>query len=163
MKISTLKPAAAAAKHDHSRCVGDALRAAERVCADRVVRLTPIRRQVLEIVWSSHDPIGAYDIIAKLPRGERPAAPMTVYRALDFLVEQGLVHRLDSLNAFIGCDRATERHAGQLLVCRRCGRVTEIDDDRVRQAVDATTAEHGFRCDATLELKGVCESCAAQA
>ena len=121
--------------HDHQRCVGDALERAERVCADRVVRLTPIRRQVLEIVWSSHDPIGAYDIMAKLPRapGERPAAPMTVYRALDFLVEQGLVHRLDSLNAFVGCDRATERHAGQILVCQRCGRVAEIDAEIATQ------------------------------
>ncbi|MFO0451495.1 MAG: Fur family transcriptional regulator [Pseudomonadota bacterium] len=143
--------------------MGDALRAAERVCADRVVRLTPIRRRVLEIVWSSHDPIGAYDIIAKLPRGDRPAAPMTVYRALDFLVEQGLVHRLDSLNAFIGCDRATERHAGQLLVCGRCGKVTEIDDPRVQRAVDAAAAEHGFRCDAALEVKGLCARCSGAA
>lgn len=145
--------------HDHDRCVDDALRAAERVCADRVVRLTPIRRQVLEAVWGSHEPIGAYDIIAKLPRAARPPAPMTVYRALDFLVEQGLVHRLDSLNAFIGCDRATERHAGQMLVCRRCGHVDEIDDPRVRRAVAGAAADHGFRCDETIELKGVCSSC----
>jgi Fur family zinc uptake transcriptional regulator len=146
-------------RHDHGRCIDDALRAAERVCAERVVRLTPIRRQVLQVVWGSHDPIGAYDIIAKLPRADRPAAPMTVYRALDFLVEQGLVHRLDSLNAFIGCDRATEPHAGQLLVCRRCGHVQEVDDARIRRAVTGAVAEHGFRCDQTIELKGLCARC----
>jgi Fur family zinc uptake transcriptional regulator len=149
-----------ARRHDHGRCIDDALRAAERICADRVVRLTPIRRSVLEVVWGSHEPIGAYDIIAKLPRDSRPPAPMTVYRALDFLVEQGLVHRLDSLNAFIGCDRATEPHAGQLLVCSRCGHVQEIDDARVRRAVTAATADHGFRCDQAIELKGLCERCA---
>jgi Fur family zinc uptake transcriptional regulator len=127
------------------------------------VRLTPIRRQVLEVVWGSHDPIGAYDIIAKLPRADRPVAPMTVYRALDFLVEQGLVHRLDSLNAFIGCDRATEQHAGQLLVCHRCARVTEIDDPKLRRALDAAATAFGFRCDASVEIKGVCAECAGRA
>ena len=92
-------------EHDHRVCVKDALEQATAICAKRGARLTPIRRRVLELIWASHKPSGAYDILEALSqesRGKR-IAPPTVYRALDFLLEQGLIHRLESLNAFIGC------------------------------------------------------------
>src|SRR3546814_5327185 len=81
--------------HDHDRCVDAAIEKAETLCSARGARLTALRREVLSILWSSHAPMGAYDVLAKLNEDGRRAAPMTVYRAIDFLMEQGLVHRLD--------------------------------------------------------------------
>ena len=90
--------------HDHSRCVAEALAEAEALCAKQGTRLTTLRKRVLELVWASHKPLGAYDILGVLSEEDgRRAAPPTVYRALDFLLENGLVHRIASLNAFIGC------------------------------------------------------------
>ena len=89
--------------HDHGRCSADTLRHAEALCAKRGERLTPMRRQVLEVLAASHRPVGAYEIIdAVAARGPRPA-PITVYRALDFLTAQGLAHRIESRNAFLAC------------------------------------------------------------
>ena len=94
----------AARPHDHSRCVSHALAEAEAICARQGLRLTALRKRVLELVWASHKPLGAYDILGVLSDEDgRRAAPPTVYRALDFLLENGLVHRIASLNAFVGC------------------------------------------------------------
>jgi len=89
--------------HDHASCVAAAVATAEKLCQERGLRFTSIRCRVLELVWGSHKPIGAYDILEVLGKESESAAPPTVYRALEFLIEAGLVHRLDSLNAFIGC------------------------------------------------------------
>src|SRR5579872_6651908 len=105
--------------HDHAACVGDALDRAASLCVQRGARLTEIRRQVLELVWRNHAPIGAYDILGAMQDGHRGAAPPTVYRALDFLMEQGLVHRIESLNAYVGCDRPEQAHVSQFLICKR--------------------------------------------
>jgi Fur family transcriptional regulator, zinc uptake regulator len=148
-------------RHDHRRCVARALTDAETICAARGARLTDIRRQVLELVWASHEPVGAYDILGKLAR-ERggKAAPPTVYRALEFLLEMGLVHRVDSLNAFIGCKSPTEEHAAQFLVCRDCHHVEEIDSPAVQRALLKEVRESGFSLDASsLEVKGQCAKC----
>src|SRR5262249_40395465 len=89
--------------HDHRHCIDDALSRAETVCAERGARMTPLRRRVLELVWDSHAPIGAYAIMDLLRAADdRAAAPPTVYRALEFLLDQGLVHKIESLNAFVG-------------------------------------------------------------
>src|SRR5918999_799750 len=103
--------------HDHLSCIGDALDRAAVLCDQRGARLTPLRRRVLELVWRGHEPVGAYDLLAQMGR----AAPPTVYRALDFLIEQGLVHRIESLNAYVGCDRPEAAHASQFLICTDCG------------------------------------------
>jgi len=90
--------------HDHSRCVSHALAEAETICARQGLRLTALRKRVLELVWASHKPLGAYDILGVLSDEDgRRAAPPTVYRALDFLLENGLVHRIASLNAITDC------------------------------------------------------------
>jgi len=145
--------------HDHRQCLSAALLTAERVCAERDLRLTPIRRQVLAIVWNSHEPVGAYQILALLPRSTRAPAPMTVYRALEFLVEAGLVHRVDSLNAFIGCPQADANHKAQLLVCRSCHGVQEVIDPGVGRALARSSEAHGFAPDAPFEIKGLCRAC----
>ena len=97
------KPAFHEGGHEHQSCIEDALARADDVCRERGVRLTPLRRRVLELVWSSHRAVKAYDLLAALGDAVGAAKPPTVCRALEFLMAQGLVHRIDSLNAFVGC------------------------------------------------------------
>lgn len=154
--------------HDHVRCIGSALSRADALCAGRGARLTAIRRRVLELVWASHRPRGAYAILDDLAQdgahdgthaGRKPA-PLTVYRALEFLVEQGLVHRIESLNAYVGCAAPGEMHTGQFLVCQACGEAVEIDDPRVAEAVMACARDHGFSVRRqTVEVSGLCPAC----
>jgi len=147
--------------HDHTACRLDALDRARRLCADRSVRLTPLRERVLELVWSGHRPRGAYDLLAELAAADgRQVAPLTVYRALDFLVEQGLVHRIESLNAFVGCPDPGRSHAGQFLVCERCGNAEELTDAGVADAIAAAAAARGFSVTRqTVEMAGICPAC----
>ena len=146
--------------HDHVRCVARALEQAERVCRARGARLTKLRARVLEIVWQSHRPLGAYDMLAVLAAEGRSAAPPTVYRALEFLLEQGLVHRLSSLNAYVGCSRPGHAGSGQFLICERCGNAAEIDDPEVARAIGRSAGAHGFEAGRhTVEISGVCPEC----
>ena len=146
--------------HDHGRCVSDAVATAEAICRRRGLRFTPQRRRVLELVWNSHRPVGAYDILELLQEDSHKAAPPTVYRALDFLIEADLVHRLDSLNAFVGCPDPRRPHTGQFLICRDCRSVTELDDGEISEIVDRKAADLGFTAiRQTLEIQGLCENC----
>ena len=146
--------------HDHAHCVADALAAAERCCAARGAQLTPIRRRVLELVWSSHAPIGAYEILAALGRETGKVQPPTVYRALDFLKAQGLIHRIESRNAFIGCAQPGTRHAGQFLLCRGCGEAAELVADKALAALDRQAAALGYSVEhRTVEFEGLCPHC----
>ena len=148
------------AAHDHTACVRDAIDVASRLCGDRGAQLTDIRRRVLELVWSSHTAVKAYDILDRLGSGERSAKPPTVYRALDFLMEQGLVHRVDSLNAYVGCARPEHAHQGQLLICAACGTVDEIEDAGIDAAIAAATDAARFVVQhPTIELRGLCTRC----
>jgi Fur family transcriptional regulator, zinc uptake regulator len=146
--------------HDHDDCISAALDAAERVCREKGLRFTGIRRRVLELVWASHKPIGAYEILDRLNRQGKRAAPPTVYRALEFLIEAELVHRLDSLNAFIGCPDPGSSHAGQFLICRQCRSVAELDDDEISGLVGRKAADHGFTAVRQMvEIEGLCPHC----
>jgi Fur family transcriptional regulator, zinc uptake regulator len=147
-------------KHDHQRCITRALSVAEKVCNERELQFTAIRRRVLEIIWQRHAPIGAYDILSALKKNDGALAPPTVYRALEFLLEAGLIHRIDTLNAFIGCELPQEPHAGQFLVCRECSRVTELDDPSIGRLLAQKATAAGFAADAqSVEIKGVCKLC----
>ena len=151
-----------ATRHDHERCVEDAFVRAERVCAARGVRLTDLRRAVLKIVWESHSPIGAYDILDRLRDTGRRAAPVTVYRALDFLIANRLAHRLASQNAYLGCDHPEESHGAQFLICRRCGTTGELNDSEIAAAIAKSAEETGFRIEApVVEITGLCPRCRA--
>src|SRR5215211_8462559 len=118
--------------HDHGRCSTDAMAVAEALCGERGQRLTPIRREVLASLLASHQPLGAYEIMERVaPSGPRPA-PITAYRALEFLRENGLVHRIESRNAFVAC---VHNHAASsfvvFLICERCGAVGEASSHEV--------------------------------
>ena len=146
--------------HDHADCLGRALERAATVCGDNGVRLTPLRRRVLELVWSGHMPLGAYDILAALKRERRSAAPPTVYRALEFLLEQGLIHRIESRNAFVGCSAPESPHGAQFLICDSCGSAAELTDSRVDSAIHDSAAAAGFSVSRrTIEVAGLCPIC----
>lgn len=148
------------ARHDHYACVADAVKAAESACRRRGSRLTPLRRRVLELVWSGHRPVGAYEVLEHLSAEQGRVAPPTVYRALDFLREHGLVHRIESLNAYIGCARPAETHAGQFLICRTCGTTAEVHDPGIEAALRQRAGALGFAVEReTVELRGVCPGC----
>jgi Fur family zinc uptake transcriptional regulator len=149
--------------HDHSHCVHTALTEADALCAQKGLRLTALRRRVLELVWQSHKPLGAYDILGVLSEEDgRRAAPPTVYRALDFLLENGLVHRIASLNAFTGCNHPTHVHQGQFLICRECHAAIELQHPAISDAVVSAAAEVGFAVEGqTVEIVGICSGCKA--
>ena len=158
--MNTVEKQSGAKSHDHADCVAAAVGIAEELCRQRGLRFTATRRRVLELVWQSHKPIGAYDVLEELGRESKSAAPPTVYRALDFLIEAGLVHRLDSLNAFIGCPDPASRHAGQFLICRQCRSVTELCDPQIETLVMQKAAACGFSAvRQVLEIDGLCKRC----
>lgn len=153
--------ATSSSAHDHAECIAQALQTAERVCRDRGARLTPLRRRVLELVWGSHRPVLAYDLLEMLRDERRRAAPPTVYRALDFLIAHGLVHRVESLNAFIGCSMAGHEHSGQLLICSQCRNVAELDDPEIQTLIAERARERGYEPSRqTVEVLGCCAQCA---
>jgi len=147
--------------HDHSHCIEQALAEAETLCSRQGVRLTALRRRVLELVWQSHTPLGAYDILAVLSEQDgRRAAPPTVYRALDFLLEQGLVHRIASLNAFVGCDHPAHAHQGQFFICRQCRAAIELERSAISESILDSARGLGFRVEGqTVEVVGLCARC----
>jgi Fur family zinc uptake transcriptional regulator len=148
------------ADHDHGLCIEEALERAAALCARRGARLTPLRRHVLELVCQGHRAVKAYEILHQLGSDDGAAKPPTVYRALDFLIAHGLVHRLESLNAFVGCPAPDHRHDGQFLICEGCGQVDELNAPPIRAAIADQAAERRFRVDRrTVEIRGLCSAC----
>lgn len=149
-----------ARSHDHGLCVEAALDEAAALCERRGARLTTLRRRVLELVWHGHQPTGAYAILESLRRENLRAAPTTVYRALDFLSAHGLIHRIESLNAFIGCVRPDRPHAGLFLICDGCGVAAELQDEAIDEAVGRSASRVGFQAmRQTVEVSGLCPEC----
>ncbi|BAW80913.1 ferric uptake regulator Fur family [Candidatus Nitrosoglobus terrae] len=147
-------------KHDHLRCIHNALAVAEKTCASRGLRLTKLRRRVLELVWNRHRSIKAYDILEHLHQEYQRAAPPTVYRALDFLLQAGLIHRVETLNAYIGCGNPERPHIGQFLLCRHCGTVAELDAPEITDILVREANNLSFQTDCqTVEIRGLCPQC----
>lgn len=147
--------------HDHQACVTDALDRAERRCADRGLRLTAIRRRVLELVWENHQPTKAYDLLDRINAERGQAAPPTVYRALDFLLDAGLVHKIESQNAFVGCDTDHEQNQPKFLICRSCSRAAEIQSSAIDEVIASEACDAGFVVDhQIIEVDGLCADCA---
>lgn len=144
--------------HDHAACRREALAAAEAACAERGERLTPVRRRTLEILLESHKALGAYDVLARLRDEGFGNQPPVAYRALAFLVEQGLAHRIEGLQAFVACARPGDAHEPAFLVCRRCRRVAEapLPDS----TGDAEGDVEGFAVERrVVETQGLCPDC----
>jgi len=148
-------------EHDHASCVATALQRAETLCRNRGARLTPQRRRGRALGGDSPGPIGAYAILDLMANGAARPAPITVYRALDFLQAHGLIHRVASRNAFVGCAEPGSGHGSRFLICRGCRAVAEIHDTRLDRAIARAAADGGFRLEeCRLELEGWCQHCA---
>lgn len=152
-------------KHEAADLEATLDRAAEH-CTARGAQLTPLRRKVMRLVLEAGQPVGAYALLDRLRDARGPAAPPTVYRALDFLLEQGLVHKLERLNAFTPCieaghDHGEQGHPHQFLICKTCGATTELTDHGVAQALEAAAKGAGFTPERmTVEVEGTCANCA---
>lgn len=147
-------------EHDHNQCIHNAIAAAEQLCMARGAQLTPIRHKVLELIWNSHKAVKAYDLLDQIKPLNDAAKPSTVYRALDFLLEQGLIHRVESLNAFVGCHCSGTRHDQLLLICTACHNIEERAAVSVIQSLTEELGDAGFAPQRkTIEIHGLCNAC----
>ncbi|MEP2470480.1 Fur family transcriptional regulator [Roseobacter sp.] len=152
------------AHHDHGVCVSDALAAAEARCAAERLRFTPVRRKVLEILLQEHRALGAYAILDKLRDDGFGSQPPVAYRALDFLVANGLAHKIERLNAFIACVHPSRSHTPAFMICRLCDAVAETQSSPARGALGEAARATGFRIERTVvEAEGVCPACVDKA
>lgn len=152
------------ALHDHAHCAGDMMARAEALSRDKGLRLTPVRRRTLEILLEAHRALGAYDVLDRLSAEGFGNQPPVAYRALEFLVEQGLAHRIRRLNAFTACMHPGEAHAPAFLICRLCNAVAEAPAAPVRAALDSAASDLGFVIErSNIEALGLCPACQAGA
>lgn len=146
--------------HDHAACAQDALRHAEALLATDGARLTPVRRRTLEILLEAHAALGAYEVLERLAADGFGKQPPVVYRALEFLVDHGLAHRIRRINAFAACMHPGAAHQPVFLICRGCKAVAEAPAEAPRQALEAAAEGVGFVVErASIEASGLCPSC----
>lgn len=144
----------------HVHDAGAFVQAVEDACAERGLRLTPLRAQVLGLIAAADKPVKAYDLLDAMKEENGSSAPPTVYRALDFLLEQGFIHRLASVNAFVGCHHPQQRHSVPFLICDRCHAAIELEDERITGLLEQQAKALGFSPRAqTLEVHGLCADC----
>ena len=149
-------------EHDHAACIDQAIQQAEELCHKKQIRLTELRKQVLSLVWQTHKPIGAYAIMELLQAASsrRQVAPPTVYRTLDFLVEHGFVHKVHTLNAFIGCSNPQRRQCDALLICTVCGYTEEVPNNTIQHVIHLSASKQKFSVEKQiLEIAGCCVHC----
>lgn len=153
-------PPALLPEHNHNHCIDSALEQAQQLCKQRKQKLTPVRLLVLQLIWASHKPLGAYELLPALKEAGFNSAPPTVYRALEFLQQQGLVHRITSLNAFVGCPHPSEPHDVFFLICKHCGVAVEGSDQVASQLVEQEGRRLGFvHENYNIEILGSCPNC----
>ncbi|MEM7615104.1 MAG: transcriptional repressor [Pseudomonadota bacterium] len=147
-------------QHDHDLCVEQALEAAEKSCAETGLRLTPVRRKVLEILLQQHRALGAYPILDMLREAGFGSQPPVAYRALDFLSEHGFVHKIERLNAFIACAHPGKNHSPAFMICRMCDAVAEAQSTPAEGTLGDAARAVGFQIEKTVvEAEGVCPDC----
>lgn len=150
------------AKHDHRTCVVQGVAGADAYCRENGLRLTPVRRRVLEILLKAHRAIGAYDVLDILRDEGLGSQPPQAYRALDFLIKQGFAHKIEHLNAFIACAHPRDTHTPVFLICSKCGRVAEASVEPASGFLAQLAEETGFAIDrSVVEAEGLCPDCRA--
>ena len=147
--------------HDHDRCINAALTRAKGLCHEKNVKLTVTREAVLTLLWQSHRPLGAYQIQDQLSKlMAKPIAPPTVYRAIEFLFDLSLIHRLPSLNAYIGCPFPSSHHSNLFMICNECGSAAEMADAALNEVLQAASNKANFVLQSqSVELFGRCPQC----
>ena len=150
----------ASAHHD----LAAQLQAAEQTCAKNGAQMTELRREVLELIIKADAPVTAYQLLDQLKSIRKSAVPPTIYRSLDFLLENGLIHKIERLNAFVSCAETDHRHAdAQFLICKSCGTVAELEDHDISEALAQAASSRGFvPCRAVVEIDGLCADCVAK-
>ncbi len=147
-------------KHAHGNSL---IKQAEKVCAEHGTRLTDLRKSVLNLISKSDRATKAYDILDALRPAHPAAKPITVYRALDFLIDERLIHRIESLSAFTPCHHPGESHSCQFFICTSCDKVHEICNPAIDRAISKSAEDQGFNVTRkTLEVQGVCKSCTSK-
>lgn len=147
-------------KHDHSCCEGGVLEVADQRAREAGLRLTPVRRKALEILLENHRAMGAYEVLERLAEGGFGDQPPVAYRALDFLVENGLAHRIRRLNAYAACMHPETDHTPVFMICRVCDAVAEALAQDVRSALRGVTDAAGFVVErVNVEVLGLCPTC----
>ncbi len=155
-----MNDALAFSTHDHSHCAHSLLARAEDLSRERGLRLTPVRRRALEILAEAHRALGAYEVLDRLAADGFGNQPPVAYRALDFLVAEGLAHRIDALNAFMACTEPGQAHNPAFLICRSCKLVAEVPGQAVRAAAAGAAADLGFSAERiAVEVLGLCPAC----
>ena len=150
--------------HDHSGCIAGTLSAVEARCAAEGLRLTPVRRQALEILLREHRAVGAYAMLDRLGESGFGAQPPVAYRALAFLVEHGFAHRIERLNAYVACAHPGEHHAPAFMICRGCDAVAEARSAPERGPLGRAARASGFTIERTVvEAEGLCPGCTGKA
>ena len=147
---------------DHNKCVTDALMEADSLCLQKNLRFTKLRKKVFEIISAKHSPIKAYDILELLQKEDSSAKPPTVYRALDFLLENGLVHKLHSSNSYAACSHPSAEHSQcYFLICDKCNNVKECcNSGLLTEEIERIATENNFKANnISIEIKGICDSC----
>ncbi|WP_235962731.1 Fur family transcriptional regulator [Ruegeria haliotis] len=151
-------------KHDHEHCVETALATAEARCTKDGLRLTPVRRKVLDLLLQEHRALGAYAILDRLREEGFGSQPPVAYRALDFLVDNGFVHKIERLNAFVACAHPGAAHSPAFMICRLCDTVAEAHSAPAKSALGAAARAAGFEIERTVvEAEGICPACTAKA
>lgn len=150
------------APHDHNSCVTETLTKAEAHCEVHRLRLTPVRKRVLEILLAEHRALGAYEVLDTLSKEGLGAQPPVAYRALDFLVKAGFAHKIEALNAYIACTHIGNDHAPAFLICRGCKSVAEADTAMEGGRLGEAARAAGFEIERTVvEAEGLCPECRA--
>ncbi|SFB88995.1 Fur family transcriptional regulator, zinc uptake regulator [Marinospirillum celere] len=133
---------------------------ADELCLRKGLRLTPTRRRVLELIVDSPGGAKAYDLLDALTAENPSARPPTIYRAIDFLLSNGLIHRIESLNAYVSCTCPEHAQAYQLLICKTCGRVQELHEEDLDSQLETAAKRQGFKVHRkTIEVHGICHTC----
>ena len=147
-------------EHNHRQCRTGGMKEVQAFCKAEGLRLTPVRARVMEILLESHKALGAYDILERLNADNLGSQPPVVYRALDFLVLHGFVHKLERLNAFAACCQPDMGHEPMFLICQSCKRVAETPLEKLAPSIDRAAALKGFQVTSRMvEVIGVCPSC----
>lgn len=147
------------ATHDHSHCISGSLKAADAYCVEKGLKFTPVRRRVFEILLQEHKALGAYDILKILAAEGFGSQPPVVYRALDFLVKNDLVHRIETLNAYFACGEPGSGHSPAFMICRSCTTIAEMDSVKLSELADAARSM-GFSIESmNIEAEGLCPTC----
>tara|TARA_S200000501_G_scaffold170948_3_gene161054 strand:- start:1889 stop:2347 length:459 start_codon:yes stop_codon:yes gene_type:complete len=145
---------------DHKTCINEALIKAETICKQKGVKFTKLRKQVLKLIWKSHSYVKAYDLLEELKKIDSSAKPPTVYRSLDFLIDNGFIHKVQSLNAFVACTHPQEHKECYFLICKNCKSIEECCSEKISKVMNSEATRNNFNTNqVTLEISGICQEC----